>query len=55
MGRMGQQGTDEEMLEGGIPVDRRAEEILRELRDRAGDRTRPEMEQDYLRRLLERF
>lgn len=33
----------------------RALELMRLLRDRAADRTRPEMELDYLRRLLEKF
>jgi hypothetical protein len=33
----------------------RAREILDELRRRAGERRRPELELDYLRRLLERF
>ena len=33
----------------------RAREILDELRSRAGDRLRPEMELDYIERLLRRF
>jgi hypothetical protein len=33
----------------------RARELLDEIRRRSGDRTRPELELDYLRRLLERF
>jgi hypothetical protein len=33
----------------------RAREILDELRRRAGERDRPELEQEYIRRLLERF
>ena len=34
---------------------KRARELLDEIRRRAGDRTRPEVELEYLRRLLERF
>ncbi len=33
----------------------RAREILDELRRRAGERRRPELERDYIDRLLERF
>ncbi len=55
IGRLGQQGTDEQMLGDGISEDERAAEILRELRDRAGDRSRSEDEQEYLKRLLEQF
>jgi uncharacterized protein (TIGR02302 family) len=33
----------------------RSREILNELRDRSGDRTRPEFERDYIDRLLNRF
>ncbi len=39
----------------GKDVYRRAEELTRELRRRAGERNRPEPERDYLRRLLDRF
>jgi uncharacterized protein (TIGR02302 family) len=34
---------------------KRARELLDEIRRRSGERTRPELELDYLRRLLERF
>ncbi|MEO9863313.1 MAG: DUF4175 domain-containing protein [Yoonia sp.] len=50
----GQFGTDEGMLQGG-DVYRRAEELLDELRRRSADQERPEIERDYLRRLLDRF
>jgi hypothetical protein len=33
----------------------RAREILNELRRRAGERERPEIEREYIERLLERF
>jgi hypothetical protein len=33
----------------------RSREILNELRERSGDRTRPEFERDYIDRLLNRF
>ena len=33
----------------------KAKEILRELRERAGERTRPELERDYIDRLLKQF
>ncbi|UWQ22592.1 DUF4175 domain-containing protein [Jannaschia sp. W003] len=47
-------GTDEEFL-GGIDAARRARELMDEIRRRSGERERPEVELDYLRRLLERF
>ena len=50
----GQFGTDENLLQGG-DVYRRAEELLDELRRRSADQERPEVERDYLRRLLNRF
>jgi len=50
----GQFGTDEDMLQDG-DVYRRAEELLDELRRRSADQERPEIERDYLRRLLDRF
>jgi uncharacterized protein (TIGR02302 family) len=50
----GQFGTDENLLQGG-DVYRRAEELLDELRRRSADQERPEIERDYLRRLLDRF
>ncbi|HHB81723.1 MAG TPA: DUF4175 family protein, partial [Aliiroseovarius sp.] len=39
----------------GQDVYRRAEELMQELRRRAGEGDRPEPERDYLRRLLDRF
>jgi uncharacterized protein (TIGR02302 family) len=53
-GSRGRIGTGEGMLGGG-DLYRRAEELLDELRRRSGERDRPEDEQDYLRRLLDRF
>ncbi len=53
-GAMGRVGTDENMMPGE-DVYRRAEELLEELRRRSGDQDRPEVELDYLRRLLDRF
>ena len=47
-------GTEENMLQGE-DVYRRAQEILNELRRRSGEQERPQLELDYLRRLLERF
>jgi uncharacterized protein (TIGR02302 family) len=54
MGNSGQFGSDENMLQGE-DIYRRAEELLKELRDRSADQERPELELDYLKRLLERF
>jgi hypothetical protein len=54
MGNSGQFGSDESMLQGE-DVYRRAEELLQELRDRSSDQQRPDLELDYLRRLLDRF
>ena len=42
-------------LEDGVDPYRRAEELMEELRRRAGEGERPEAERDYLRRLLDRF
>ncbi|MBU2994185.1 DUF4175 domain-containing protein [Octadecabacter sp. 1_MG-2023] len=53
MGETGQFGTEESMLQDDI--NRRAEELLRELRERSADQERPQLELDYLRRLLDRF
>ncbi len=47
-------GTDEHLLQGD-DLQRRAREILDELRRRSGEMERSEEERDYLRRLLERF
>lgn len=53
-GTNGQVGSDEQLL-GGEDVYRRAEELLDEIRRRSGEQNRPEVERDYLRRLLDRF
>ncbi len=45
-------------LNGSINADdayRRSREVMDEIRKRSGDRTRPELELDYLKRLLDRF
>jgi hypothetical protein len=47
-------GTDESML-AGPDAAARARELLDELRRRSGEQDRPDLELDYLRRLLERF
>ncbi len=54
MGNTGQFGTDENLLQGE-DVYRRAEELLGEIRRRSAEQDRPEVEKDYLRRLLDRF
>lgn len=54
MGNTGQLGTDQELLGNG-DVNRRAEELLDEIRRRSSERQRPEIERDYLRRLLDQF
>lgn len=53
-GSNGSLGTPENLLQGE-DVYRRARELLDEIRRRSGDGERPEVELDYLRRLLERF
>lgn len=53
MGNAGQFGTEEDMLQDEI--DRRANELLQELRDRSANQNRPQLELDYLGRLLERY
>ncbi len=53
-GSHGSIGTDEGLLQGE-DVYRRARDLLDEIRRRSGDAERPEIELDYLRRLLERF
>ncbi|MEV8465702.1 TIGR02302 family protein [Fluviibacterium sp. DFM31] len=50
----GQFGTRERLLQNE-DVYRRARDLLDEIRRRSGDQTRPEVELDYLRRLLDRF
>ena len=47
-------GTDGNLLQGE-DVYRRARELLEELRRRSGEGARPEVEREYLERLLERF
>lgn len=47
-------GTPQDLLQGE-DVYRRARELLDELRRRSGEGGRPEVERDYLERLLERF
>lgn len=53
-GSRGSIGTDEDLLQGE-DVYRRARELLDEIRRRSGDGERPEIELDYLERLLDRF
>ena len=53
-GSNGSIGTEESLLQGE-DVYRRARELLDEIRRRSGDTTRPQVELDYLRRLLDRF
>lgn len=53
-GTTGRSNTDEGLLQGE-DVYRRAEELLGEIRRRSGEAARPEVERDYLDRLLERF
>jgi hypothetical protein len=47
-------GTQDDLLQGE-DVYRRARELLDEIRRRAGEGERPEVELEYLRRLLDRF
>ena len=53
-GTNGQLGNQERLLQDG-DVHRRAHELMDEIRRRSSDRSRPESELNYLRRLLERF
>jgi len=53
-GTNGQLGNDRNMLQGE-DVYRRARDLLDEIRRRSGDGERPEIELEYLRRLLDRF
>lgn len=50
----GKTGTDDDLLQGD-DVYRRARELLDEIRRRSGDKNRPDLELDYLDRLLDRF
>jgi hypothetical protein len=54
VGQTGSVGTGQNMLQGE-DVYRRAREILDELRKRSGDPSRPTIERDYLKRLLQLF
>ena len=54
MGNIGQLGTDQQLL-GREEINRRAEELLGEIRRRSAEQSRPELERDYLRRLLDQF
>ncbi len=53
-GSQGAAGTDDNLLQGD-DVYRRARELLDEIRRRSGEGARPQLERDYLRRLLDRF
>ena len=53
-GAQGPLGTDENLLQGE-DVYGRARELLDEIRRRSSEQGRPEVELDYLRRLLDRF
>ena len=53
-GSEGALGSDENLLQGE-DVYRRARELLDEIRRRTGDGARPQLELDYLERLLDRF
>ncbi|MEZ5777595.1 MAG: TIGR02302 family protein [Paracoccaceae bacterium] len=53
-GQSGRIGTDQSLLQGE-DVYRRARDLLDEIRRRSGDQTRPDVELDYLKRLLDRF
>ncbi|PRY24288.1 uncharacterized protein (TIGR02302 family) [Aliiruegeria haliotis] len=53
-GTSGSFGTEENLLQGD-DIYRRARELLDEIRRRSSDRERPELELDYLERLLDRF
>ncbi len=54
-GAMGTSIDDGEVHVPDKMEQRRARQILQELRRRAGERTRPELERDYINRLLRRF
>ena len=52
----GEEGTDTRGVEiPGQSAVERAQEILQELRKRAGQNFRPQIELDYINRLLQRF
>jgi hypothetical protein len=54
LGQGGEFGTDQNMTDG-TDVNRRAEELLAEIRRRAAEQERPKSELDYLKRLLDQF
>lgn len=54
LGQGGEAGTDQALADGPDAY-RRAEELLAEIRRRMAEQARPEVERDYLRRLLDRF
>lgn len=54
-GNNGAFGSDENGLGDSEDARQRARELLDLLRDRAAEQTRPEIERDYLRRLLDQF
>jgi len=53
-GNQGRIGSDENLLQGEDAY-RRARELLDEIRRRSGEQSRPDVELDYLKRLLDRF
>ena len=53
-GDSGRVGTDEGLL-GNELAQRRSRELLDEIRRRSGEQQRPEVERDYLKRLLDQF
>ena len=53
-GSTGPLGTEEHMLQGE-DVYRRARDLLDEIRRRSSEQGRPDVELEYLKRLLERF
>lgn len=54
-GNNGAYGSDEDGLADNEDARQRARDLLDLLRDRAAEQTRPEIERDYLRRLLDQF
>ena len=53
-GSDGMTGSDEQMLQGEN-AQRRSRELLDEIRRRSGEQERPEIEREYLKRLLDQF
>ncbi len=53
-GENGRIGTNESLL-GDELAQRRSRELLDEIRRRSGEQQRPEVERDYLKRLLDQF